>query len=237
MSVSIKTGYGLLPRYREHAVQWTRCTACPLCKTRRKVVMYRGQLPCDVLFIGEAPGESENATGIPFIGPAGSMLTTIIDDARSHLVKEEGITNAKDKEGEPIFDFRFGISNIVACWPKVEDETSSGKTRVPNKEEVLACQPRLIEIIEMADPKLIVTLGDTARKKLPTGLSARLGALIHPAAILHRENPSAAALDYKRAVLQLSKYLRSALCPTSPDLPGKPSLSKMERSSPKTSKR
>jgi DNA polymerase len=42
-------------------------------------------VPCDVLFIGEAPGESEDAIGIPFIGPAGHLLGRIIDEALQHF--------------------------------------------------------------------------------------------------------------------------------------------------------
>lgn len=42
--------------YRDHRAKWNNCTACSLCERRRHVVLYRGDLPCDVLFIGEAPG-------------------------------------------------------------------------------------------------------------------------------------------------------------------------------------
>ncbi len=62
----------------QHIADWESCTRCPLHTTRRWVVLGRGTLPCDVLFVGEAPGNSENDIGKPFIGQAGKILDSLI---------------------------------------------------------------------------------------------------------------------------------------------------------------
>jgi uracil-DNA glycosylase len=60
---------------------WGRGCGSNLCPLARKVVLARGTLPCDVLFIGEGPGVSEDVTGRPFVGPAGSLLDHIVNTA------------------------------------------------------------------------------------------------------------------------------------------------------------
>ena len=181
----------LLNSYRLHQSKWSACRACSLCDHRNKVVLFRGQLPCDVLFVGEAPGESENAIGDPFVGPAGDLLDRIIDDAQAETAP-----------------FSFGITNLVACIPATITDTSFGATRDPNKEEIIKCRNRLLEIISMAKPKLILTLGNIARVHLPRPLpnKVRENNLLHPAAILHRESSASANLDYKRMVKNIGVY-------------------------------
>ena len=51
-----------------------KCTACDLCKTRTNLVFGTGDENADVLFVGEAPGDNEDKTGIPFVGRAGKLL-------------------------------------------------------------------------------------------------------------------------------------------------------------------
>ncbi len=65
-------------KYQEYKKQWKGCKRCPLYKTRRKIVHCRGSLPCDIFFLGEAPGDSEDLLGKPFVGPAGKLLDRII---------------------------------------------------------------------------------------------------------------------------------------------------------------
>ena len=54
------------------------CTQCPLCQTRHNVVFGVGPEDAEVLFIGEGPGEQENLTGEPFVGPAGKLLDDML---------------------------------------------------------------------------------------------------------------------------------------------------------------
>jgi DNA polymerase len=63
-----------MSRWSEHVERWKDCMACGLCRQRYRICLGRGTVPCDVLFIGEAPGAVENAQGLPFVGPAGQLL-------------------------------------------------------------------------------------------------------------------------------------------------------------------
>lgn len=128
---------------------WRGCRRCPCYKTRREMVFYRGSVPCDVLFIGEAPGKDEDLMGEPFIGRAGQVLDQWIEDAKQ----------------ESSIPFSFGVTNILACLP-LDDQ---GKIRPPAKEEAAACDPRLYQTIRAADPKLIFLLGQTAKKYYKIG--------------------------------------------------------------------
>ena len=99
-----------LSLYKQHVQRWKSCTACKLCETRKKVVMYRGDVPCDILFIGEAPGPSEDVIGQPFIGPAGHLLDRIIDKAIQPYRKVN-----------PNISFRKVFTNLVCFIPKAEE--------------------------------------------------------------------------------------------------------------------
>ena len=76
----------------------TQCTQCALCQTRTNVVFGDGAADAEVLFVGEGPGEQEDCTGVPFVGPAGKLLDEmlcIIDLDRT----------------------KYYIANIVKCRP------------------------------------------------------------------------------------------------------------------------
>ena len=88
------------------------CTNCELCETRTKAVPGKGNFAADVVFVGEAPGRSEDTNGEPFVGAAGKKLDAILEDA--------GI-NRND----------VYITNIVKCRPP--------NNRAPSKEEEMAC--------------------------------------------------------------------------------------------------
>ena len=75
-----------------------QCTQCALCQTRTNVVFGDGALDAEILFVGEGPGEQEDRTGVPFVGPAGKFLDEmlcIIDLDRT----------------------KYYIANIVKCRP------------------------------------------------------------------------------------------------------------------------
>jgi len=114
----------------------TNCHLCELSKTRQNVVFGEGNINADLIFIGEAPGASEDSTGKPFIGRAGELLTKMIENVL-HIPRES-----------------VYIANIVKCRPP--------QNRTPNPKEALTCRPYLLKQIELIKPKLIVTLGATA---------------------------------------------------------------------------
>jgi DNA polymerase len=134
-----------------HQRAWSDCTRCPLCTTAKHHVLARGQLPCDILFVGEAPGTVEDAIGEPFIGPSGKLLDKLIKLTRT---KRPGSIKSLPR-------WTYAITNVVACIPW--DQTRGG-IRVPTPDEAAACSGRVHEILRMARPRGLVLLGRIAEK-------------------------------------------------------------------------
>ena len=108
------------------------CRACPLCEGRHNLVFGVGNEHADLMFVGEGPGEQEDLQGVPFVGPAGKLLDSMlemIDLDRS----------------------RIYIANMVKCRPP--------HNRDPQASEMAACRAWLDRQIALVDPKLIVCLG------------------------------------------------------------------------------
>lgn len=160
--------------WSEHYLEWSVCKACPLCQTRKQVVLARGTVPCDVLFIGEAPGHSENSLGKPFMGPAGALL--------DEMIVEAGINEliSVDVEGNET-PLTISFTNLIACIPFEE-----GKVRQPSELEIRACARRLEEFIQICKPKVIVRVGKVAQQWLSDDNSLLIKTLSidHPAMIL-----------------------------------------------------
>ncbi len=113
------------------------CTACALYQTRTHFVLGEGPVPADLVFIGEAPGADEDATGRPFVGRAGQHLDKIL-------------TAAGFRRDEVY------ICNILKDRPP--------ENRTPTLEEMRACTPLLQRQLAILRPKLIALLGNTAVK-------------------------------------------------------------------------
>jgi uracil-DNA glycosylase family 4 len=182
----------LLTPWQAHQRRWENCQLCKLADTRRHVVLARGRIPCDVLFVGEAPGLSEDVLGQPFVGPAGQLLDQIIQTALSGR------------------EYRIAFTNIVACLPTGEEGLKAGE---PERECIKACAPRLQQFVNLCDPRLIVTVGALAAKNLPIGCLLNPDGsrrefidVMHPAAIL-RMDVTQKPLAIKRAVIILSDAL------------------------------
>lgn len=132
------------------------CQKCPhLVRTRTQVVFGVGSLEAEVMFVGEAPGAEEDRQGEPFVGPAGQLLTRII--------QAMGYTR------ETVY-----IGNILKCRP----DTPGAKwgNRAPRPEEMETCKPYLFSQVEIIRPRVLVALGGTAVQGL-LGLSTTLGAV------------------------------------------------------------
>ena len=177
------TGGKLMSPFRRHVLRWENCQKCLLCHCRQKVVIARGKIPAPILFIGEAPGDSEDTLGIPFCGPAGRLL--------DHFIRE-GFDGQHD----------YAMSNLVCCIPK-DVANSKGE---PPKEAIMACAPRLQEFIGLVKPKLIVTVGrlsDLWGPKIAVGYRGKWASILHPAAVL-RMDASQQSLAIKRCIVTLS---------------------------------
>lgn len=116
------------------------CTRCRLADGRTQIVFGDGNPDADLLFIGEGPGEQEDLQGIPFVGRAGELLTTMI---------ERGLGIARRS---------VYICNIVKCRPP--------QNRTPLADEVHACRAFLDGQIDAVRPKVIVALGKPATSLL-----------------------------------------------------------------------
>jgi DNA polymerase len=160
-----------------HRKKWQGCKKCVLHKRRKKVVLARGKIPCDVLFTGEAPGHSENVIGTPFIGPAGKLMQRIIDRAL---------------DGQ----YDYAMTNLVACIPL---EENSNKLREPPEECIEACEERLQEFMDIAVPDVVIAVGGLAEKNLVSADEA----IVHPAAML-RMDPGQRSLAIQRAIATIS---------------------------------
>lgn len=115
------------------------CRKCSLAETRTNIVFGVGNPHADVMFIGEAPGEKEDLSGIPFVGAAGKLFD-------KYLVAV-GIPR------EEIY-----IANMLKCRPP--------KNRDPKPEEQDLCIEYLREQVRAVSPKLIVCLGRIAAMRL-----------------------------------------------------------------------
>lgn len=180
-------------KFQRHVMKWKNCELCSLCKTRKNVVLYKGKVPCDILFIGEAPGVSEDILGHPFEGPAGSLLQEWIDRARAYA---------------EVPNLRIGFTNVIACIPVEEIEGERGsKSKAPPKASIKACAPRLKEIIQIAHPKTIVAVGKYADQSVKAGELTSIQekiSIIHPAAVLRMEDPPMRRLTEKRVQVTLN---------------------------------
>ena len=115
------------------------CHRCALAESRTKLVFGVGNPNAEVMFIGEGPGEQEDIQGIPFVGPAGKLLDTMLE-----LIDLDRT--------------RVYIANIVKCRPP--------HNRDPQEAEAAACRSYLEAQIETVNPKIIVCLGRIAATAL-----------------------------------------------------------------------
>ena len=118
------------------------CTKCPLGQERTNAVFGEGDEKARVMVVGEGPGEVEDRTGKPFVGPAGQKLDEIL--ASVNIERET-----------------FFITNVVKCRPP--------RNRVPTKQEMEICFPYLESQIALINPGLIITLGNTPTQWLFPG--------------------------------------------------------------------
>jgi len=168
-------GIRALPSLDAVAETVRRCTRCPLYKTATHGVPGEGNPEADFVVVGEAPGADEDASGRPFVGASGQLLTKIL--SAINLARED------------VF-----ICNVVKHRPP--------GNRNPAPDEVAACSPYLIRQLELVRPKVILTVGNFAAQTL---LDTKLGigklrgqvhlyhgvplvATYHPAALLR--NPT-----------------------------------------------
>jgi DNA polymerase len=153
------------------------CTKCELCKTRTHAVPGKGNQNAKIVFIGEAPGRTEDLQGEPFVGSAGKKL--------SEALIKNGISR------DSVY-----ITNVVKCRPP--------NNRVPVESERAACRQYLNAELESIKPEIICILGNTAsnsvlgqgeitknRGKILEKDGKKYFLTFHPAAIIYNQELAA----------------------------------------------
>ena len=127
-----------------------RCEACRGLGTLRDVMVFSlGNPDAAVMFVGEAPGADEERQREPFVGPAGQML--------SKIIQAMGL-----RRPEEVY-----ISNIVKFRPKIGDGRMQGtRNRKPDMTEMKAAVKYVMAEIDVVRPRVIVALGATAAEGL-----------------------------------------------------------------------
>ena len=111
----------------------------------KKVVLGVGSVDAKIMFVGEAPGAEEEIQGEPFVGPAGQLLTK--------MIQAMGLKRSEVYIGN--------IMNWRPQMPTVDGREQVGN-RPPTEEEMRYCLPYLLAQIDVVNPALIVALGKTA---------------------------------------------------------------------------
>jgi len=189
-----------LPKLREAAAG---CTACHLYKLGTQTVFGEGPRSAEAMFVGEQPGDQEDKTGKPFVGPAGKLFDQALEDA--------GIDRTKGY-----------VTNAVKHFKWV----GRGKRRIhqkPTWSEIAACRPWLDAELAVVEPRVLVCLGATAAqallgrqfrvtrdrgKPVDSELAEHVLATVHPSSILRgepagREQEYAALLADLKVVAEL----------------------------------
>jgi uracil-DNA glycosylase len=181
----------------------SKCKACDLWKTGTQTVFGQGPSNANIVFVGEQPGDREDRTGRPFVGPAGMLLDRALEAAgidRSQVY----LTNAvKHFKWEP-----------------------RGKRRIhkkPRASEIEACKPWLEAELAVAKPQLVVCLGATAAQALlgknfsvmkqrgellESPLAPKVMATVHPSSLLRITDEKDRHLQMEGFIQDLRKALQ-----------------------------
>ena len=181
----------------------TDCRACDLWKKGTQTVFGDGRTRAKVMFVGEQPGNEEDLTGKPFVGPAGRLFDNALEEA--------GIDRKQTY-----------VTNVVKHF-KWEPR---GKRRIhkkPNATEIAACRPWLEAEIALVKPKVIVALGATAAQALlgpqfrvtkergkfiDSTLAPYVMPTVHPSSILRAPDDETRRLEHRRFVDDLKKLAK-----------------------------
>ena len=184
------------------------CRACDLWKCGTQTVFGEGARQAAVMFVGEQPGNDEDLSGHPFVGPAGKLLDRALADA--------GISRADAY-----------VTNVVKHF-KWEPR---GKRRIhkkPNAREIAACRPWLEAELRVVRPKLLVCMGATAAQTIfgPTFRVTRergkvldssltpgdchVVATVHPSSLLRQPDEESRKREYAGFVADLKVALKAA---------------------------
>jgi uracil-DNA glycosylase len=197
--VHVLTGARTLKSTGELPAAVNACKRCDLWKSATQGVPGEGKAPSGLMLVGEAPGDSEDLKGHPFVGPAGAMLDRALQEAGMDR-QSVYVTNA-------VKHFKF---------------EPRGKRRLhvkPSATEIQACNWWLEEELRLVSPKLVIALGATAARAIlgrvvtiaqtrgsPIELSdtTHLWVTIHPSFLLRIPQEAKKRAEYQRFVRELT---------------------------------
>jgi uracil-DNA glycosylase len=175
-----------------------QCKGCPLHENATQAVFGDGSAKADVMFVGEQPGNFEDVTGAPFVGPAGKVF--------DRALEEVGIDRKKTYVTNAVKHFKWKARGTRRIHDK------------PSWTEQMACRPWLEAEIAVVKPQALVLMGATAAQSLlgksfrvtqsrgrplESDLAELVTATIHPSAVLRgddREELFAGLVDDLRLV-------------------------------------
>jgi uracil-DNA glycosylase len=188
--------------------QAEHCRDCPLWKNATQTVFGEGLPSAKIVFVGEQPGDQEDITGRPFVGPAGRLLDRALQDV--------GVDRSTTYVTNAVKHFKF---------------EPRGKRRIhkkPNELEIAACNQWLERELRILKPELIVALGATAARAIfgrataieknrghviraaqaATGLEADILVTVHPSYLLRvpQEDKEAAYGKFVSDLKLVRKY-------------------------------
>lgn len=140
------------------------CRACALCATRTQTVFGVGARQADWMVVGEAPGETEDRVGEPFVGPAGQLLDNMlaaiglsrrVDTATKSIAAS---ANPESAGGQNRQKSGVYIANVIKCRPP--------GNRNPEPFEVAQCEHYLRRQVALVQPRIILALGRFAVQSL-----------------------------------------------------------------------
>jgi uracil-DNA glycosylase len=174
------------------------CRGCGLYRNATQTVFGEGLSSADVMLVGEQPGDKEDLTGRPFVGPAGTLL--------DRCLAEAGI------DRDEVY-----VTNVVKHFKW----TPRGKRRIhkkPNLEEISACRPWLEAELAHVRPQVLVCLGATAAQALlgrafrvtrqrgkfvDSSLAPAVTATVHPSSILRSPDDLSREVEMEAFVADL----------------------------------
>jgi uracil-DNA glycosylase len=179
------------------------CTACPLYRNATQTVFGEGPQGAVVMLVGEQPGDAEDLSGQPFVGPAGKLLDRCLEEA--------GIDRS-----------RTYVTNVVKHFKWVPRGTRRIHSK-PGAVEIEACFPWLEAEIAVVAPRIVVALGATAAQALfgkafrvtrdrgrlvPSNLAPYALTTVHPSALLRAPDEETRRREIRRFVEDLREVAR-----------------------------
>ena len=176
------------------------CRGCSLWRDATQTVFGEGRRGARLMLVGEQPGDREDRDGKPFVGPAGRLLDTALEEA--------GI-----ERGDAY------VTNVVKHFKW----RPAGKRRLhqrPNAEEVRACRPWLEAELEVVEPEVLVALGATAAKALLGGkvrvtrdrgrflesdLAPTVTVTVHPSSLLRIDDAEERRIGEQELIADLAR--------------------------------